>query len=195
MRILSKYRDYYDYLSGIWGEDPKLILDRREFTPQQYKPQVGKVILLICGFVYEGYFDGEKYYWGEDLLKVGEIEKYSRWFPDRKNSVYIASSFNKKYDWDYYKIEPFKDKKELNKVENCPILLYRYKDPSKFPILKEWGIISILPPGKIYQMLVNWLSERINEKERGIGIIMTDTQKLESKGFDKVTSFRPNIKK
>lgn len=25
MRILSKYKDYYDYLTGIYGEDPLLV--------------------------------------------------------------------------------------------------------------------------------------------------------------------------
>ena len=31
MKIISKYKDVYDYLTGIYGEDPLLILDRREF--------------------------------------------------------------------------------------------------------------------------------------------------------------------
>ena len=33
MKIISKYKDYYDYLSGIYGEDPLKILDRREVDP------------------------------------------------------------------------------------------------------------------------------------------------------------------
>ena len=27
MKIISKYKDYYDYLQGIYGVDEKLILD------------------------------------------------------------------------------------------------------------------------------------------------------------------------
>ena len=33
MKIISKYKDYYDYLSGIYGEDPLKVLDRREVDP------------------------------------------------------------------------------------------------------------------------------------------------------------------
>lgn len=42
-------------------------------------------------------------------------------------------------------------------------------------------------------MLSNWLSERISKKENIIDK-RTNVEKLESKGFDKITSFRPNIK-
>ena len=29
MKIISKYKDYYDYLTGIYGVDDKIVLDRR----------------------------------------------------------------------------------------------------------------------------------------------------------------------
>ena len=39
MKIISKYKDYYDYLSGVWGEDPKLVLVRKgEFVVQSTNP-------------------------------------------------------------------------------------------------------------------------------------------------------------
>ena len=32
MKIIAKVKDYYDYLKGIYGEDPKLVLNRiKEF--------------------------------------------------------------------------------------------------------------------------------------------------------------------
>lgn len=34
MKIISKFKDYYDYLVGIYGEDPLLFFDRRENNPQ-----------------------------------------------------------------------------------------------------------------------------------------------------------------
>lgn len=36
MKIISKFKDYYDYLQGIYGVYPKLVLDKREFNPIQY---------------------------------------------------------------------------------------------------------------------------------------------------------------
>ena len=63
----------------------------------------------------------------------------------------------------------------------------------KFPVLSKMNVGSILTPEVIYQMLVDWLSERNNEAEKRPEN-QTDLQKLVSKGFDKKESFRPNIK-
>ena len=36
MKILSNFKDYYDYLQGIYGVDDKLILNRQEQTPKTF---------------------------------------------------------------------------------------------------------------------------------------------------------------
>lgn len=36
MKIISSYKDYYDYLQGIYGVDDKLILNRQEETPKTF---------------------------------------------------------------------------------------------------------------------------------------------------------------
>ena len=33
MKIISKFKDYYDFLQGIYGVDPLLVLDRTKGTP------------------------------------------------------------------------------------------------------------------------------------------------------------------
>lgn len=33
MKIISKFKDYYDYLVGKYGEDPILVFDRRNNSP------------------------------------------------------------------------------------------------------------------------------------------------------------------
>ncbi len=38
MKIISKYKDYYDYLQGIYGVDEKLILDRTTESPRMFDP-------------------------------------------------------------------------------------------------------------------------------------------------------------
>ena len=59
MKIISKYKDYYDYLQGIWGMDEKLTLDRTEYTTTPSlksslsHPHLSIVRFYICGWVVE----------------------------------------------------------------------------------------------------------------------------------------------
>lgn len=205
MKILSKYKDYYDYLSGIWGEDPKLVLDRREFEHPEFfshHPQIIK--LYICNLVIYGFWDGQNFYFGETLSKFGEIKKPStrNWFSfhNREEQVrYVSFDFTpnvplartERYN---INVEPTNDHMGTTISEKCPILMVRgAKTYYKFPILSKMNVGSILSPEVIYQMLVEWYSERNNEAEKRPDN-QTDVQKLLSKGFDKKESFRPKIK-
>lgn len=78
MKIISKYKDYYDYLSGIYGIDEKIVLDR---TISKNSPNVEfyshwnrKIVLYIAGYVIECLCIDGKFYYGEDL-KEFEIPK------------------------------------------------------------------------------------------------------------------------
>jgi len=98
MKVISPFKDYYDFLSGVWGEDPKLILDRRKHS----QPDISLFkdndygTLFICGDKYDfAYKNGEfiylseleKHYevfsttwnWNRDIYKkVGIIDKISK---------------------------------------------------------------------------------------------------------------------
>lgn len=206
MKIISKYKDYYDYLSGIWGEDPKLVLDRRDFEQPEFfahHPQI--VVIYICGKIIEGFWDGESFYFGESLSKFGEIKlPRKEWYfsPRHEQRVrYVSFEFTpdvplartERYN---VNVEPADDFRGINLKQNCPILMVnRYGSDKyhRFPILSKMNVGSILKPEVIYQMLVDWYSERNNELEKRPDN-QTDIQKLISKGFDKKESFRPKIK-
>ena len=66
MKILDKRgsKDYYDYLTGVYGIDDKLVLDRRKKTFFGIIPT--KISLYIAGFVVEGLYIKGKFYYGED---------------------------------------------------------------------------------------------------------------------------------
>ena len=69
MLIISKYKDYYDYLQGIWGVDEKRVLDRTKFetTPEEFK--LGdKVTFIICGQVFQGVYNDKEWLYGDQLL-------------------------------------------------------------------------------------------------------------------------------
>lgn len=186
MHILSKYKDYYDYLSGIWGVDEKVVLDRTKFSP--IKPNFDynnlfKIDILnfyICGKHFQGLIvrDGiiQKVLYGEKMIPYLK-------FNERKKFYYID-----KWSKEIF-LDIIEDVENFNKKENCPILLdFGYKDLIHFPILSEFNVVDVLDAETIYLMLVEWLG-----KEDVIFSKLTDIQKIETHGFDKKTSFR-NIK-
>ena len=83
MKIISKYKDYYDYLVGIYGEDPKLVLDRRDNDFFTYKKN--KIQLFIAGNIIDGYCDGDKIYYGEDLEQFKSDYRY--WKEEKNENV------------------------------------------------------------------------------------------------------------
>ena len=206
MKILSKFKDYYDYLSGVWGIDPKIVLDRREFEHPEFYSHPKKIVLYICGKRIEGFHDGNSTYFGETLSKFGEItepKKYPAWRfttyhrspePSRFVKFEYKSPFTTTVDY-VINVDVTNDLENHNIKENCPILMVGIHSNkiSRFPILEKLNVGSIFSPEVIYQMLVDWLSERNNELENRVDN-STDIEKLINKGFDKKCSFRPKIK-
>ena len=104
MKIISKYKDYYDFLLGKYGVDPKLVLDRRkggrltETSPQSFK-------LAICGKLIDVFFDGEKCYCGDGLYKVGvkhESKRFKFASFDTEDHITVKIVYKTK---DYWNIE------------------------------------------------------------------------------------------
>ena len=59
-------------------------------------------------------------------------------------------------------------------------------------MLSNMNLQSLFSPDQIYQLLCQWLSDRITKKENKVDN-RTDIEKLLSKGFDKIESFRGKI--
>lgn len=199
MLILSKYKDYYDFLIGIYGVDSKLILDRREYDNIPHKPyNDSKIQFIITGYIIDGFYHNGNMYYGESLKKFETFKKRRTFFLKNynynKDSIYIETNNNNRSK-NWFNLYPIKDEKNINDKKNCPILMkiYPHKGYFHYPVLKEWNLVSILPPEKIYKMLSEWLSNKITEKEENDDK-RNDVDKLESKGFDKKRSFRPKMK-
>lgn len=206
MKILSKYRDFYDYLSKIYGEDPKIILDRRKADRFDI-PSDGKIMIYFCGWIYEGFVREGRIYWGKDLLLFG-IRKPKREWDSILREKQVSNDFayiswqggiyswtNKSYG-DYFSLIPYKDKYNLNRKYDCAIFrrsnIYSGNDKeaiiSKYPKLSDLGIQSILTPKDAYLILSAWLAPKDTASDN-----QTDKEKIVSNGFDTKTSFR-NIK-
>jgi hypothetical protein len=207
MKIISKFKDYYDYLQGIYGIDEKLILDRTEFYRTPKFPPNGLVNIYICGYEYEGVCLNGQYYWESDIEKIA--------LKSKKRRYWIRGGDEK----DYYTVDLKLSnqsltqvlKKRVNSVVNdklnYPILInvlggelgltYKHRDYhyfehhqefSKFPILADYGFQRVLPAEDLWIQLSNWLS-----RTKDIPNNQTNKEKILSAGFDLKTSFR-NVK-
>lgn len=211
MKIISGYKDFYDYLSGIYGVDPKIVLDRRIFDNVELLTPC-KVVFLICGKRIEGFFDGNKCYYGNSLFKFGKkitrnsFPSWMRRYLDKNSTSEVHVEIDLKNFENYYgssrnstinvntEILDMTEPPDLNKKHDCPILMLTgIESVSKFPPLMKFDVGSIMPPEQIYKLLVEWYSNKNNELENRIDT-RTDVEKLTSKGFDKKESFRPKIK-
>jgi len=212
MRIISKFKDFYDFLSGIYGVDPLIVLNRLDFTMPTFStlsisndlPDEGKLRLYIGGFLIESYYKGDKIYYGEDLKQFADVEKHSKWYyrfnrsddvkPDDYISIKIGSY---RYSYQHFNLIIKKDMTKMNDKYNCPILLRKDDDKDenlyKNCILKDLNLNSFVSPEEVYKMISDWISYQRTIAEDHVDT-MTNVQKIESKGFDKKTSFRPNMK-
>jgi len=191
MKIISKYKDYYDYLQGIYGIDNKIILDRREgevFNIDYLKPYrkntytIIKLAIcneLICVAIdYNG-----RTYCGKSLANK-LVYKYSH--RDNKLVGSLPNEFN-----DHITIHTDLEYTDLNTKCNCPIIglnLALYGgDIVKFPRLSDFNIASMYSAEQIFKDLYTWIEEhKIIDKPDN----RTDIEKIISAGFDKKTSFR-----
>jgi len=212
MKIISKFKDYYDHLAGIYGVDDKLILDRREFVSLPDFTSDQSIKLFICDYVLEGMFKLNKFYWGEQLRDIAvdvdsfknkwQLESWSKykghpyvvWIREVNDDINRRFIHVSKYRYSPMFTQLYKDDNKTNTVNNCPILLKDnlIKDKLiKYPPLKSFpGIQTVLPPHRIYLMLSEWLSSKLNVNPPNN---QKDKEKIVSHGFDIKSSFR-NIK-
>lgn len=207
MKILSRHKDYYDYLVGIWGEDEKLVLDRTNFTKIGEFFLNDRVIycLHICGYQYDFYYMDGKFIHGKEILEYFPQKKREWWmrsfYHERSGnwaSIPHSSGKSGYYDNHWMYTEPVKS--YVNDILGVSVLIEHYtgklaineghrngKHYCPFPILKDMDFARIVPAEEIWQLLTNWLSKQLDKK---IPDTQTDKQKIIGKGFDLIKSFR-----
>jgi hypothetical protein len=191
MKIISKYKDYYDYLQGIYGVDDKLVLDRRKFTTLPYFSN-GIYYVVIGNLIVQVLYNNRVFYCGEsDMIKLGGKKDITS---DDKiiYSTQFDGYFGKKINTNIVVTPYICESRENDSV----IYIHgnNYHNTYSYPQLEQLGIAKVLKPHDIWIELSNYLSNQLtkNEKEVPIG---DDKVRIQSHGFDLKTSFRPNIKK
>jgi hypothetical protein len=217
MKILSPYKDYYDYLQGVYGIDEKIVYERTCYASINskgewqktglYKPMYLSVqgyeyevaLLAICGTLYRVYIINGKFYFGLNKgdFKEGKYAHITRLLPKDKYNQFTSDLHdNSSYyrDGDITKDKYHLTKTDLNEKNDCPVLLVKQYYGSKIGVeaknikLSDFGIGQIISPHDIYITISNFLS-----REKPIVDKRTDIQKIVGKGFDKKISFR-NVK-
>lgn len=210
MKILTprNNKDYYDYLTGIYGIDDKVVYDRRQFTVlarldspffsyvRMENDALKKAVRTIeCKKWVTQYLATELYC----MLEVG-----LKWY-FFKVERYLNNSLEVCLDWTIAKTVEITKEQKLGETPMTFFSAYiRYsfwgtdkldirvnkENSIQNPILTGTPIPSLISPQEIYQVLSSYISS-LND----IDIIdnRTDIQKAEALGFDYKTSFR-NIK-
>lgn len=215
---MSKHKDYYDYLQGIYGIDEKMIYDRRTdylAKPNEFSEKEKDYIiytLAICNRLFIIYKYGNKYYHtAEEILELDDLLTkdddtkgiLSVWARRRnkkdliKNAENLYNSNNVEIDVNKKVRQPVLIKTRDGEF-SCPLTRelggYYGKRVIKedaywsIPILSEYGVASVYPAEKIYQDISSFLGWLVDNPP--IPNNQTNDEKILSHGFDLKQSFR-----
>lgn len=215
MKIITprNNKDFYDYLTGIYGIDEKVVFDRRTFTILKNldspifstvkRPHDSKK-----GYWKYEFDEAENKYFGRpfgsfiySLLEAGNhwyIFRTERYLDDYGN-VNLDWSFIKKIVLDkmmhsgetpltfYQNIEYVRNILWIRRLSSIEEIKRSLKNGIPNPIIKDTSITSLVKADDVYHGIYAYISSLYD-----IDYIdnRNDVQKLESAGFDKKTSFR-----
>lgn len=211
MRILDKTKEFYDYVVSKYGIDNQIILDRRNKEEHYFPDDIHNWIFnylwntslhFVLEVGYVQYLFQVDYVEGKiqnvNIVKIFEsacqIIDYQRefWSAHKIKTTY---KFKVRKDLiscvtNFYNVEPLH--RAINHKE-VTIYTLRFDQLSNMSVRKNKEYVNLNPfakfldPEEVYQQIYNYL---ISKKDIKIEDIRSDVQKLESKGFDKKTSFR-----
>lgn len=215
MYIVDRNRDFYDYVSNIYGVDKGIVFDRREsqrITDHDLKNTMDfPNPNLVSANRFFRHFDENRYIILETgavqyLIKIFDVKftkdkvgnfnlksyscKVVREFYENKNRFGFPISLKRArlhYQW-------AKNTEQAIQSDTFEELFLpgREEDLIKLPILAGTSLTSILDPDKIWKDIMNYISSLKNDVD--VSIPMTDVEKAEVHGFDKKSSFRHPIK-
>ena len=240
MKIISKFKDFYDYKVAKYGVDEKLVYTRKTYCEYflNFYSYLSKEDRISEDDFNKNLKDDTKPIDEKNIHKILFIgEKLIHLF-STENGIYThfdiknENDLRKLNDFQYKKEITFKDGKKFNifskfgsdwedllsynrkklitydidkddVILNEPMLLIeligtskssRYLYNYKFtynPYLSKLGVY--IDEDFVWQSLVEFLSNKRSEKE--ISPEVSNENKIQSKGFDLKSSFRPNMKK
>ena len=201
MYILSKFKDYYDHFSYIYGVDKKVVFDRRGskritdkslISYQAHTRHLDNFIVLETGCT-------------QYLMRVTNIVLKNDVFiscdvvleKTYRDNIHYGSSpitifdVGLEYRWSY---NDWKNNKRRYVITDV------FRDTIKgmttmidLPILAETSLTKLIDPDVVWKDVQNYISSLNNDKDIDVDLKMSDKEKAGVHGFDKY-SFRNPIK-
>lgn len=205
MKLISKYKDYYDYNIGLYGIDEKVVYNRLPFPDKYYhyvnRTEISHTLPKIYKFDISEYeykhllFCGKVIYirrkYGEYKAEYEVISEYTlhKMFDSSHRNRYLVRTFGK---IDYsVKHDSIMD---IHKATGQPVvLLDGWNDKhlildTNIPILNDIkGFGSLIDAKSCYLEICQTLIDINNTESIPVS---TDGDKILSHGFDKKISFR-----
>lgn len=211
MRILDKTKEFYDYIVSQYGIDNQVILDRRNKEEHYFPDDIHNWVFnylrntslhFVLEIGYIQYLFQVDYVEGKiqnvNIVKIFEsacqIIDYQRefWSAHKIKTTYKFKARQDLFSCitNFYNVEPLH---RAIKHKEITIDTLRFDQLSNMSVRKNKVYVNLNPfakfldPEEVYQQIYNYL---ISKKDIKIEDTRSDVQKLESKGFDKKTSFR-----
>lgn len=209
MKILSKYKDYYDYYQGVFGMDESKTYDRRKVTElrnilgydaEMDAKQERIFTFAICGIEYSvRYFRGKFYHTVEELSELDELVKDASGVDGWRRSSYGINTVGwNSNNTDF--IREFNERNgiptDINRKIREPILFTSkdrgYTEEYSVPLLSTFDFHRVIDAKTIYIEIETFLGWLVDNPP--LPDTQTNVGKIEGHGFDKKYSFRPNMK-
>lgn len=242
MIIIDKLKDYYDYVSSIYGVDNKIVFERHSRDIQgilfpclidtaYLVLQIGNSWHLLKCDVGTPFDRGGKMFQSIrtnsyivanikdiEIVVEREVKEEERVGDDVIYLMPISNQFsvfhaytsymmkhvkkhgagNENIDYDEMFREMFSMETASEIKRMIPSMQLESGDKSKLyynvknPNLSHLHFGSVKSPEEVFIQIQNYISSRIKD---GVDLNMSDEQKIVQHGFDKKSSFRPNIKR
>jgi len=211
MKIISKHKEYYDYVQGIYGIDELLTYDRRvEYLekPREFDEEKPRTYYFaICGrkYLVIHYLDNF-YHTIDELMVLHKLLKKNGISYDRNDGLvdnyhYDHRTYRRKKSNIETEVKRFYDEgnveTDYNKIHRHPVLVSNYHGTSNYgvydhdwsiPYLTKFGFGSWIPAEEIYRDIsyfIGWLNDNPEIPNN-----QTNKEKILSHGFDMKKSFR-----
>lgn len=183
MRIISKYKDYYDYYQGIFGVDNNKIYKRTNYIfYEKFNPTLRVYDFLLHTFA----INNKIHFFFEDKAKMLYLTKDN------------LANLKLPYYTEKHVLEIISNADtDINRQKRQPIVYGRIVRGNKIvwqngvPIMKSFGFQKVMSARKLYievESFMGYLKDNppIPDKR-------TNKEKIITNGFDVKTSFRPGI--
>lgn len=190
MKIISPFKDYYDYLQA-YGQEPGIVYNRKPATVWAHKVEtlcpvkwqdVGARASLLgfCGEIIPriSYWRDEKS-WEREVLWGSDAAEYAK-----------KITAPELHNWKRFVLNPV-SLDWLFKAVNAPVFIIDSGGETTNPCLQELKFDEYMDAQSVYQSISSFIG---NQKEQMQIPARSDKEKVVSHGFDKKTSFRPKIK-